>query len=315
MNSTARQGSGLARLAVALAATWLGIGALFKLFAGTPNLLPAPIRDHSPFDWDLTFRLVIPIELTLVWIGYFAPRLGWWMLAALFVLFEVLLAQMVAAGEKSCGCLGNAVSLPPAVMMAIDGVLLLGMLATRPWSKLPRGTSSKSIAAIVVLSAVSWALPWIVIPSSSATNVVPPSNGTSTSPSGTGTPGASVPTARYILMTPEKWKGQSIYDVAELTAFVPADKLPTDGVVVLWRQACDHCAKHLREMASSDKGAQPIVMVQLQDDLEQTRAVDSMPQGAHVAHYTTPSGVAVTVETPWEIHVAGGVVTEVVLTK
>jgi hypothetical protein len=94
-----------------------------------------------------------------------------------------------------------------------------------------------------------------------------------------------------------------------LTQWVAAEKLPTDGVIVLWRQGCTHCAQHLREMANGDKGDHPIVLLQIQDDEKDSRAVDALPSGAHVTMAEFPKGLQFVLETPWEITVAGGNVT------
>jgi hypothetical protein len=99
-----------------------------------------------------------------------------------------------------------------------------------------------------------------------------------------------------------------VFEIGELAPFVPGDKLPTDGKLVLWRQGCTHCAAHLRKMAREDDGSQPIVMLQIQDDLKDSRAVDAMPNGPHVTMLATPADKEIVVTTPWELHVAGGVV-------
>ena len=80
-------------------------------------------------------------------------------------------------------------------------------------------------------------------------------------------------------------------------------------MIVLWRQGCTHCAQHLREMANGDKGDHPIVLIQIQDDEKDSRAVDALPSGAHVTTAEFPKGMQVVLETPWEITVAGGNVT------
>ncbi|MBL8858508.1 MAG: hypothetical protein JNL28_08400 [Planctomycetes bacterium] len=295
-----------AALAVRLAALWLATGALFKLFAGSPKMLPELVRDYSPFPtWTLTFQVAIAVELSIVCIAVLKPHWGWMWITGTFGFFLVLLTGMMAKGVASCGCLGDSVSLPPWVMMCIDGVLLAFVLATKPWKSLaPPGLSTPLLALGI---AASLALPWIVIQPQDA--VVPPlTNGTEIS--GTPTDPQKSPSRVYIQWDPIKWKNKFIYDVAEFTRLVPEGKIPSDGRIVLWRQSCDHCAKHLREMADEKEATQPILLVQVMDDLKSGRAVDAMPVGAHVTTVELPPGEGL-FTTPVEIRVAGGTVTDV----
>jgi hypothetical protein len=300
----ASKGSLLATIAVRLAATWLLIGALFKLFAGTPALLPPLVREMSPFGLDLTFHLAIAIELAVVCVALLKPRWGWPLIAATFTLFLVVLGDQQARGAASCGCLGSAVKMPPLVMMAIDGGLLAFLLATQPWRRLK--SAGAPIVAVALAVVVSFAAPWLVIKSSSGDNVVTPANGDPK------TPPANV---RYVVLYPERWVGKSIYDIGDFAPYVGADKLPTDGRIVLWRQSCDHCAKHLRDMANEKDESQLILLVQVADDLDKGRAVDAMPSGANVTQVVLPETPSFTVETPVEIRVAGGVVTAALYEK
>ena len=75
MSETTQQDSPLARWALRLAALWLTAGAVAKLFFGTPALLPAVIREHSPLSLDLTYTLVIGVEFALVALCFLRPRL------------------------------------------------------------------------------------------------------------------------------------------------------------------------------------------------------------------------------------------------
>jgi hypothetical protein len=171
-------------------------------------------------------------------------------------------------------------------MVAIDGALIAALLASRPWKWQPAsGAHPLLLAAIVCASAF---VPWIAIPS----------QGDASKPQ------------RYTELDPAKWVNRNVFDIAELTRWVPTDKLPTDGKIVLWRQGCEHCAAHLRKMAAEDDGSQPIVLLQIKDDLENSREVDAMPNGPHVTMLALPDNLQVPTTTPWEVHVAGGVVTE-----
>src|SRR5437762_3700948 len=106
MNATTHPLGKWAALAVRLSGLWLLAGALAKLFLGTPKDLPEIVRKLSPFGLDLTFHLVIAVELAIVWLSLLKPRRAWPVLLAVYAFFEFVLASQLSAGAKSCGCFG-----------------------------------------------------------------------------------------------------------------------------------------------------------------------------------------------------------------
>lgn len=316
MNSTTTSKTTLAVWAVRVAGFWLLLGAAAKLFAGTPKDLPQLVHDLTPFDIDLTFRLVIGVELALVCLAFFKPRVAWLPLVLLFVFFDFILASQL--GEKSCGCFGGSITVPPWVMLAIDSLVLLALIVTKPWQNLPHaGMRPPLVASTVVASLV---LPWLVIdlpywletrdasaPSTAATNA----NGAQSAPAKPA--GVQKPRPRNLSMKPDKWVGKSVFDIPELTDWLETDKLPIEGKLVFWRQGCEHCRDHLREMAQLDKGETPIVLVQLRDDLKSTSLIEAMPDGPHVTKIQYPDDLQIVVQTPWDFDVQGGVIQTAVL--
>jgi hypothetical protein len=299
MNDSTTQGttnSGkLAALAVRLAGLWLLAGALAKLFLGTPKDLPEIVRKLSPFSLDLTFHLVIAVEFAIVWLALLKPRRAWPIVLALYAFFEFVLASQLAAGAESCGCFGASIKVSPYLMVAIDSALVVFLLATRPWKTIVESGARPELAAALI--ALSAALPWIVIRSEPGAPVKP---------------GQPAVLPRYVELNPAKWLHKNVYDIAELTRWVPPEQLPTDGKIVLWRQGCAHCATHLRDMARDDDGSRPILLLQIRDDLKDSRAVDAMPIGPHVTALAMPENLDVPILTPWEARVEGGVVQQVV---
>jgi hypothetical protein len=295
MNATSIRDNRSATIVVRLSAVWLLAGALAKLFLGTPKDLPEIIRKLTPFSLDLTFHLVIATELAIVWLCLLKPRWGWPVVLALLAFFEFVLGSQLSAGAESCGCFGATIKVSPYLMVAIDGVLALALLATRPWKTSPASGANPILLAAVVL--VSAFIPWIAIPSQSQIGMSSQSGGAN---------------RRYEELHPEKWAHQNVFDLADLSRYVPPEKLPTDGKIVLWRQGCTHCAAHLRKLAREDDGSQPIVLLQIKDDLNTTREVDAMPSGAHVGTFATPDNLDIVVQTPWEVHVEGGVVKDLI---
>lgn len=281
--------SSFAAVVVRLAGLWILAGAVAKLFLGTPKDLPEQVRQLTPFGLDLTFHLVIAVELAIVCLAWLKPRLAWPVVLALFAFFDFILVSQLMAGAESCGCFGATIKVSPWVMLGVDSVLLVSLLASRPWSSI--AGPGLPIAALGAGVVVSFALPWVIIQSPTAT----------TTTDGQG--------PRYVIWEPEKWLNRSIYEIEDLTRWIKPEAFPTDGRVVIWRQGCEHCAAHLRVIAEKDDQTQPILLVQIRDDMKDGRAVDLMPQGAHVTTAELPENQEVVLQTPWELRIEGGMVT------
>ena len=123
--------------ALACGLLWLLAGALYKFFDGSPNDLPQPVVEHSPFDKFNTFRLAIAAEFAVVGLVLTVPRLGWIALSGIFSVFLAVLVPLALGGESSCGCFGSNVTIAPWQMMLIDGSLLGLLLFSAPW-RLPK---------------------------------------------------------------------------------------------------------------------------------------------------------------------------------
>jgi hypothetical protein len=285
----------LTPLAVRAAALWLAAGALFKLFAGTPADLPAVLHE-LPIPTDLFFKLAIGVELSLVCAAVLRPRLAWLPMVALFLLFDGILAVALSQGAESCGCFGSSVTIPPAVMMGIDSVLLVGILLTRPWLSTSAGVGPAPLLPALVAACLVLPFPWI----GSAEIQVDEETG-----------GFDAQKVRYVMIEPESWKDQLVYDTDFARLFPEAiETLPTDGLYVFWRWTCDHCAEHLQRLADTDDGSRPIVLVRLTEaqDTPENRAVLAMPTGGHVTELALPVGPQYVIETPAEFVLEGGVV-------
>lgn len=290
MNAPQRSSWNPSYVAVLLAAGWLAAISLMKMFAGNPSDLPKLVLDRAPFPPETTFPIVITIELAVALLACARPRIGWIPLVALYFVFEAVLVALIAQGAKSCGCAGGAISIPPMVMASIDSALLLFVLGTRPWSRLsgPRLDVRLVGAGLVALAAA----PWFVVQERMHSAA----------------PG-------FVVIHPLQWVGQLVYDVQELKDHLdPADveKLPTDGLVLLWRQSCEHCRDHLRLLVNDkvkNDGSKPIVLVQILDDLKNAPVVDALPEGQHVTRLAFKQGPEFAIQTPWELHVEGGIVT------
>ena len=243
--------------------------------------------------------------------AWLKPRLAWPVLVGLFVFFDYILTTQLAAGAESCGCFGATIKVSPWLVLAIDSSLLLAMLVTRPWRMRRKGAPFWLLGLTTLIAFV---LPWIVIPEAAPapvqTTANPVDDGNATGADGGGDVAEVPDTRRYILLQPENWIDQMIWDIEELTNDIDPGLLPSEGKLVLWRQGCDHCAEHLREMSQTDDGSLPVLLIQIRDDLNDGRAVDLMPQGPHVTEVQFPAGLEVVVQTPWDLTLEGGIITQ-----
>lgn len=302
MNEPTVQPDRRARLfvvALGLVSAWVLLGAVFKLFWGTPALLPKPVianGERLGFDLGLTYRVAIGLELAIVAVALTRPRLGWWALAALLVVFDLVLTAQIAAGETQCGCFGASFSPSPKVMLALDTALLVFLLATRPWSSARRGLP---LAIPVALAAVGLALPWFFDRELKPTLTVDGQD-------------VEVQDGDYLVLDLENWVGKDIWDSPlgqpPLSASIDVNALALDGLWVFWRADCDHCKDHLAEMKTKEQGQRLLVLVQLEQktDTLANRVVHELPDGNFVQHATLPASIQYVLSTPGELLLEAG---------
>jgi hypothetical protein len=276
---------------VRLAALWILTGALFKLFVGTPNDLPMPVRDFADaLGVSLTtiFRLAIAIELTIAVPALLRPRLLWPLVAAQLAVFCAILVPIALKGAASCGCFGSKVTIPPWVMFAIDATLLVAILAARPWRSAPKRRTLWLPITAAVLAA--WALPFVLVPSGVAA---------------ISAEGGAQYTARFVVWEPESWVGKSLRETG-LAPFMAVDDYPQDATWILYTPTCDHCAAYLRRVSSEfEQNPKLYVLLQIPGVEGSPVVVDLKPPGEEVV---LPAETEYVVTPPWVFEVAGGVV-------
>jgi hypothetical protein len=289
---------------VRIVALWVLGVSLLKLASGSPNDLPAPVREllFPALGADLAFRLTSAIELSVALVALLQPRLGWPLLGGLLAVFLVVLVQLVAAGAKSCGCFGPGLDVPPGVMLAIDGAGLAAILVARPWSSLPRGRPRFLWIALTL--AAAWGLPWIALPPQEP--AAPPT------PAGEAwQPPAELP--RYAELSPAAWVGKPLRET-QLGRWLDVARYP-DGTWILYRVTCDHCAAHLARIAQGFVSDPKIyVFVRLSEPFKEAeRVVHELPPGEEAVLPRLEKGWVV--EAPWELQVEGGIVTSAVFVQ
>ena len=293
MDDTPSLSSKLAPAAVRVVALWILTGALYKLFAGSPNDLPPVVRDFF-LGPTLTFRLAIAIEISIALPALFQPRAFWPLVVAQMVVFLGILIQLVVSGAESCGCFGSSITIPPAVMMGIDGVGLLAILLTRPWSTLPFERPKLAYFGPILL--LAWASPWMLI--STEAVVVESEDGTAT----------ALP--RFVDWEPTQWIGKHVRDTG-LADVMDVDSYNQDGDWILYSVTCDHCAAYLHQLGqqfAEDPKFYTFVRLS-QTNEEELREVDAdlMPPGDEAI---LPAEVQYVITPPWHLRLEQGVVRE-----
>jgi len=313
------RGGGLAAAVVRLSGLWILAGALGKLFFGTPKLLPPVVIDLTPWTLTFTFQVVIGVEIVIAALAFLKPKAAWPVMVGMMLFFDWILTRTIAGGEESCGCFGGGIDVSPWFMLVVDSAVLVALLVTMPWKRIKKhGAPWWWMAPVLAIAVLA---PWLKINAggSKAVNPQPPIQEPPQADPTNGDPGVKGPVPEppavtvdvdWVEFDPKDWIDQVIYDVTDLTNYVDMGLLPTDGKILLWRQGCDHCAEHMRVMAQNDPGDVQIVLVQIQDDLQDGRSVDLMPQGPHVTELQFPAGLEFLLQTPWEIVVEGGMVTQ-----
>ncbi|MCP3915180.1 MAG: hypothetical protein GY711_06475 [bacterium] len=270
--STSPKKGGIAATVVRVACLWVLAGALFKLFKGRPSDLPESVRSFFGSEL-MTFRIAIAAELCIVILCLLKPAWGWVPLVLLFLVFDVVLAPLVASGAESCGCFGSDVPITPLMMMSVDTVLLLAVLASRPWRM-----KRKKLQPLILLPlfAFATAAPFLKIQEGRLADPVDP-----TAPVDDGSPPSPVEGDNYLFET-DSWSGSVLHDT-DLARFIDADMVPFPSHVVLYRQTCEVCAEHLKELTLQPPAdGNPIVLIRIVEngDTPENEVTKVKPDGA-----------------------------------
>lgn len=306
--------------ALLAASAWITTGALYKLLDGTPSDLPGTVLDFadtSGFELNTIYVTAIGIELAIVTFALLKPKLGWLPVAAQYLVFIGILANEIARGAESCGCVGGNIEVPPVVMLCVDAALLLGLLVTRPWSSLNTKLLLPAPIALIAAVAVAYVPRLEHFDRSVSIEDVALGGAGSSAPTGSSGSESDDPSegTGYLVIDLAGAVGQQVADT-DLGKLLGAD-CPTEGKVVLWRISCDHCAAHLEELQRKEaelmaagQFPDPLSLVRVPDDASAEPLVELKPEMV-LADLTLPEGFEYVVETPSELVISGGIVTAV----
>jgi len=243
-------GTVLCRVVVPL---WILAGVTAKLVESSPRLLPKKMLDDASalgVDLNVLLGVIISLEILAVLVIALLGRVS--RVAAGFMLtaFCLVLIREIIAKSPSCGCMGS-ISPPPWVMLGIDGAMLAGVIAFKPYRFGRMDNRFWPPIAVAAMFIIGSALAfWRVVPMSDSTPPPPPpphdvatSNGDSAAPvTPVATPSVKLPDYYYVSDI-ETWPGKRWSEIPLLTYLdTPPAGLDTGThYVVFYSRTCEHC--------------------------------------------------------------------------
>lgn len=241
---------------------WILAGATLKLIWGNETQLPRIVL-QLPLEPELTFRLAVAAEICIGLLALLRPRWSWLLVIALLVLFDVALVTQILEGQESCGCFGTKFPVSPWVMLAIDSVLLLLVLLSRPWAAPGSDATGGIIAVVVVVGAAL--LPWaldreVAGPQEAETALLP----------------------AEVRLRVDTWEGKALAETG-LAPWVDLEALPDSGLWILYRDSCPVCAALFEYLGPMEDGRRELVLVRMPDEAgAPTKEVHVRPEGPWV---------------------------------
>ena len=260
---------------------WLALGATFKMLESDARLLPKSVlqtlgslglTEGNLLSYSLAG--MVGIEFLMAGLMFARSAFARPAAAAILGLFCLILGVELAGGADSCGCLG-AWSPHPAVMLGIDGGLLLGLFLT--WGRAGR-TTNEARAWGIGVAAAAMATGVVVVQTSRISTDAAASNRTTVASENDGDSGNNettelVPTRAPEPRPPANWYctdfdayvGQKWQDLALFRwCSIRPDESTTH--IVFYSRNCDHCEEmfHL-DFAGRDDLTAGVLAVEIPD--------------------------------------------------
>lgn len=261
---------------------WVLAGAGMKLVWGTPDHLPEFLRD-LPIDLLVTYRVAIAAELCIGLLALLRPRWSWLLVIALMLAFITTLILQTIEGDASCGCFGDLLPIAPPIMLAIDGVLLILLIASRPWATPGSDATGGLIAILVVVGAAI--LPWWLNRDVETPDDI----------------GKTMLNQGHVTIQVNTWAGQRLADT-RLSPWLEALELdvplPDDALWIFYRDSCEWCSEIL-DVLADEAGQRQIVLLRLPPVVPgETSKLHRLPEGVWVHRVVLDERVAWTVVPP-----------------
>lgn len=288
---------------------WIAVGATLKLIERSPAFLPTLIVSGAGevgIDLTLLLRYFIGAELAFVGLMVLMPRFARILGGLILAVFCVILIGEWAVGAASCGCFGE-VTIPPALMLGVDGALLLGLLLIpRGWERRYRAAEPVSVRMAAVAAA------WILA-SFAVALVVPPltsshAAGSPAAPTADGGREAVAPPT-YYQPRYDSWIGQRWSDIELMSYLETWPEGIDEGLwyVVLYRLTCHDCHALLETYFEGELPFNAAVIAVPERDGFPTRGALEMPCDECV-ELELPAGCDWFIKTPALVRLRDGVV-------
>jgi hypothetical protein len=304
--NTARIGWLLCRVVVPL---WVASGAIVKLMELSPKTLPKEtiltLAHKADIDLYVLLAVLISLEFVAVFTMLLVARLARPMAVLVLGTFCVLLiGELVRGNITSCGCFGE-VTIPPWLMLLIDGPLLIGVLVFDPTPAMPAAPRGWPKAAAVLLAAVAVSATfWRILPERQAPEVDPPNP-----VAGTWTP---KPLPAYWFVTDiDAWIGKPWREI-ELFQFLKEEPQHLDEgrrYVVFYGRTCDHCDDMFHAVLIDPAIGSLTTAIEVPFDKTHLRGSGSWPMPeTECEHLQLPVGCDWIITTPLVVTLQDGIV-------
>jgi hypothetical protein len=273
-----------------------------------------PCQLRAGVDLYYLLATLISLELLAVVVMLMLARLARPM--AIFVLSVfclILVGELVQGNLTNCGCFGD-IPIPPWVMLAIDGTLLLGVMAFDPTPIMPATPARWPAAgAVVLILAGAVACFWRVIPAGRATEVVLPTSVGHNSPNDpTINPNPTPLPAYWLTDDLDAWIGRPWREL-ELFRFMSEPPRGLDHgrrFVVFYGRMCEHCEEMFNfDLVRPELGSMTTAVMVPHGKNERLGSNPFPLPRTECEHLELPLGCEWLITTPLIITVEDGVVT------
>ena len=299
-------------------------GAVLKLWSASGEDLPRWIKavgrdftttiEQGDAFLDSTLAIIITVELIAVgaMIGFGA--VARWVAAGMMLIFATVLSIEIgylmneggnfrqAAIQGDCGCFGEIASVPPLLMIIIDVILLVLVLALKPW-RAPEGHEPRRLISRIPLNGrlVVMAI-WTIL----AFTIAPRGPFQPEPLYGPHVPGR---------LNPLTWINKN-FNETDLALYLDVDPSFYGGGKQIWifyRASCGRCKQLFEEeFAEPPEDGVIVVAVEVPLSAEELRFLDGPPEELYCAgcEYTSlRAGEAYTITVPLIITIENEIIT------
>ena len=302
-------------LARGVVPAWVAIGALVKLYSGSPGNLPTNFVSFGRnAGIDLGEMLYTLIGLEFLAVGVMLLLARWARPMAIFMLASfclILLGEMYVRAD-SCGCFGGTITIKPWQMLLVDGALLAGVLFFIPRVPESAWGLAKALPAMAVMGVLGIGL------SFGAASVIhqdiehEPNDDPLVDPDDpTRNPNPRSLPSNWWAQTIDDWDGKPWREIP-LFQFMPRWPEGLDEgthYIVFYSRTCSHCEIMFIDDFTRDIGA-PVIAIEIPESRSQLRGERawSMPETVNLTSMQLPLGPDWYIQAPLAMRIEDGIV-------